>query len=506
MIPVETPAGHSRSTRQSRHRTDERPTFHRTNNYIFRLLVKGAGPTPTRDQVAAIKFFASLLAAEELPRLRRWDVIEGLLPRLEEKGRFKPKRIRRCLWAAGHLLAARGKLEPWETHLARRQALAPIANAPGWIREELVSYARWLPTKQFTYRAVRTHTETLSEFWTWAAGRGVDSIPSVTSELAGEHQYYLLCAWVCPACTNTSPHDPADRDVPSAGPRCAGCGAALRRRLSHDTVRHKMAHLSRFFDWAVLTGRATSNPISTVPKIPRPNPSLTTYPNWAVEKLEDYIREPETPSLHVLVLYLIIYHAFSVEEMQRAKMPNGPGGDAESGKDESVAKTLGEIYGVELDELPVSRGRHHRGRHGHVQFLQGARSFILPKLEGYEKERGKRAKCPDNRYLLVTARSGGRVAVVSKRQVANIVAEAARAALGGHCSAEMLEKTAALIIARTTGAKTLSQLGWGGKQNFNHYSGHPGTERRVVNPAKRGKKVQGVKNGTEAQADDEPLS
>lgn len=367
-----------------------------------------------------------------------------------------------------------------ETYVSIRAAVVPVGRAPEWVQEDLKSYVRWLFERQYTPRSVRIHTETLSEFWHRAEAEGVESYESVTTEFIDRHRHALLDTWLCPRCGAASKIDPT---APGAKSRktqaCPGCWSEMRKRCSGDTVRHKVSVLKKFFRWAKKAGRDETDPAASVLNPKGPPNSLTTYPDWVDTKLADYIRRPDAPARHVVVCYLVLYHAFSVEELQSALAPS-----ESAGGDDAVP--LSDAYDLELFELEVTKGRHHEGHHGRVEFLREAESFHRPKLAEYGAEREAMLKGRKSRYLIATRNGVRSDSKVSRKTIANIISAAAAAAYQGGASTKLLNKSVRLQLAEDAGARVLKHLGLSGRQAYRTYSGHPKLVRRVVSPKESG--------------------
>jgi len=119
------------------------------NRILFELLVATidwASVTSKTDR--KFRAFGQFLQTQQLGEPLTWGTFEQVLPPLKQTNRNKPKMIRACLLELAHLLVARGKLESWESYVARRYALSPINQAPARMQMLLRRYVSWLEERQ----------------------------------------------------------------------------------------------------------------------------------------------------------------------------------------------------------------------------------------------------------------------------------------------------------------------------------------------------------------------
>jgi len=114
-----------------------------------------------------------------------------------------------------------------------------------------------------------------------------------------------------------------------------------------------------------------------------PVPTIRHYSPEVIRELCSYIPAPDTNSVEALVLYLIIFHALSVWELQHEQLPNFY--PFHKG---IASPTLAEAYHIRVPELPLSLGDHPPGRSDiQAKFPVEAASWLNPMLERYERHR-----------------------------------------------------------------------------------------------------------------------
>jgi hypothetical protein len=132
-------------------------------------------------------------------------------------------------------------------------------------------------------------------------------------------------------------------------------------------------------------------------------PDCRVHPNHSSHYCPEVIRElcssipaPDADSVEALVLYLIIFHALSVGELQHAQIPN-----FYPLHKRIASPALTEAYYIRVPGPPQSQGDHSPGRSDiQEKFPIEAASWLNPMLERYEHHHRQIVKNPYTRYLI----------------------------------------------------------------------------------------------------------
>lgn len=403
-----------------------------------------------------------------------WEQLEQLTQPQLHFSRSKNLRIRSALLALGHFLAAKGQLESRENYLARHRSLMPLEHAPHSVRPLLQRYAQWLVERQNTPNNIYQHLKILVAFWSWSEKRGLTSPAQLQVTHLSDYRLNLYWQWECKACMDHQEFDPTNRKVPK---NCQGCGAVHTlhkvRRYAQNTVRNHHAKLLVFFDWARLNRLVISNPASGAGTVKAPEAKLSHYPLQVLQKLAEYLTSPKTDPLEAMLLYLIIFHAFSVWEMRHIQLPvvtrlegHDTPVEGESGKVSSC--NLAEAYYVILPSKKPSLGRHRPGRLGgsRIDFPMAAQDWLKPLLERFQTQRNQVVKNESNPYVIISVASAPHCTPVSMDTINRYVGEASLKAIGARCKPKLLRQTAGTLYADRSGGAVLRWMGWSEQRAF----------------------------------------
>jgi hypothetical protein len=401
--------------------------------------------------------FGRFLQRQQFNEPLSWEQLEEALPSLGRTNRNQPKQIRACLLDLGHLLAAKGKLESWETYIARRNALSPIKQAPGGMQALLHRYATWLRQRRTVPANVRDHLEALASFWSWCEQRGIRSPEEVQAALMNDYLLTLYWPWRCSVCGGATAFEPGDRKARRVCVHCSTIGSLTQeKRYAQNTVRGHRAKLFVFFDWLRINRMAVVNPVQR--KTPAPAPTIRHYPPEVIKQLCMYITTPDADPVEALTLYLIMFHACSVWELQHAQLPT-----VFSLRQDIAPPRLAEAYYVIVPKPAPSLGDRSPGRPDvRLDFPATAAPWLKPLLERFEQQREQMSSNPRNRYLLIAPNKARHNTPVSHVFVWKIVREASLRVLGAACNPTMLRKTAGVMFADRAGAGVLRWMGWDG--------------------------------------------
>jgi integrase len=200
------------------------------------------------------------------------------------------------------------------------------------------------------------------------------------------------------------------------------------------------------------------------------------YSDDVVTRLADYVSSPDAEPVEALVLYLIIFHAFSVWELAHALLPKGETNNAEIGG-------LSDAYYVVLPKREPTRRNLAPGRpERRVEFPDSAATWLKPLLRRYERWRKETLGNPNNNFLLIAPGRARHDNPVCREFVRRVVKRGSIGAGVGECNPKRLRATAATSFADSGVVGVLTGLGWSASQGFKF----TWSERReVVNPRRK---------------------
>ena len=441
---------------------DNYTTIYPYNKTLFLLLVNSINWELVTDKTnQRFRVFGKFLQSHQLPQPLTWESIDESLPVLGLTNRTIPKHIRSCLFELGHLLAASSQMTSWDVYVARRNALLPIIKAPEHIQPLLHQYVSWLWEQQYRPRGARGHLDVLAAFWSWCDELGISSPEQVQDLLINDYLLTLHEQWQCSVCQSTAAFNPANRKPPLV---CVCCGVfkELRQveRYSPATVSWHRSGLLVFFDWCKLNRMVMFNPVCR--QVKRPDQTISHYSLEVIQQLCDYIKDSNADPTEALVLYLIIFHGLSTQELRFAQLPC-----VIALREEIPVQTLVEAYYLVLPKPIPSRGLRTSGRFDNLLlFPSQAAMWFKPLLQRFLEQRQQRLKGSTNQYLLVAPGQALHKKPVSQKTIQRIVRQASLRVLGVTCYPKVLRSTAGVIFTDRAGVGILSRMGWGDQQAF----------------------------------------
>ncbi len=419
------------------------------------------------------RVFGRFLQTHEFREPLTWEAIEEALPLPRGRRPDTWADARHRLLELGNLLASQGKLEKREDYLEKRNTHLRIQTAPGFIQPLLDSYAIWLSDRLLTGESIRRHMDILSLFWSWEEQQGVRAPAQVQPTHINDYLLTLYWQWRCSRCQSPMSFEALHRQAPRICEHCHALHTLVQvKRLAQSTVCRHRAVLRVFFDWAKMTRVSLMNPVQR--KLPASALTIRHYTSELIEQLCTSLVDPEADPVEALVLYLIIFHAFSVWELRHAEIPGMY--LLESG---TWVTTLSETYGVDLPRPRVSRGVHSPGRpQTHIPFPEAALPWLKPLLSRFERARLRSLKNASTKYLLLSPFSSRHNTPVSSMFIQNIVRRASLRVLGGVCNPSTLRKTSGVIFTDQAGSGVLHWHGWDERQAF----AYTWAERVLVHP------------------------
>lgn len=172
------------------------------NNFLFDLLAGAIEwEVAGRGTEAKLHAFGAFLAMHELTSPLTWEQIEEVLASLEVT-KSAALLIRVSLFDVGHLLAAKGELEPYEIYQKRKSMREIVKQAPEQIQPLLQKYTAWLLERGQAFGTVRKHLYTLAAFWWWCEGWGICSPEAIQAIVVNEYLLTQYWKWQCSARTS----------------------------------------------------------------------------------------------------------------------------------------------------------------------------------------------------------------------------------------------------------------------------------------------------------------
>jgi integrase len=402
-----------------------------------------------------LRAFGKFLQTISLPDPLTWESIQGAMPVIVTDNKVNLIHIRSCLLELAHLRVEQGLLEKREVYLARRIVMHLAAQAPECFQQSVRMYVNWLERLKNSPSTMRYFLVSLNPFFAWCVAHEIQCPSKVSAHIFEEYEQFLSWKWVCEHCHRTLPFD-----VYAETPMCQSCAAddSMRktRRYAHATIEKDCGALRNFFQWAEISGLGP-NPISTPV---RHDYTFRHYSDDVIKGLVEYIFSPSAEPVEALVLYLIIFHAFSMWELIHVLLPSAETND-------SQVQELAQAYCVLLPAAEPSRSNLSPGRPElRVEFPASAATLLKPLLERYERWRLESLVNPNNKFLLVAPGRARHDNPVCREFVRRVVKRGSSRAGVGECNPKRLRATAAILYADSGVTGLLTWLGWSASHGF----------------------------------------
>jgi hypothetical protein len=294
----------------------------------------------------------------------------------------------------------------------------------------------------------------------------------VHPQIISDYLLSLYWQWRC-SCGNTVPFESSHRKAPG---KCSSCrhGGSYKKvtRYAQNTVRAARARLKMFFEWAKISRKVIANPVKK--KTKAPSPKIRHYPPSILRELCVFIASPKSNPTEALMLYFIIFHAFSIAELREVRMPY-----VSSIESRGKIQSLADAYCVFVPRRRPSLGRKHAGRPDtRIAFPSAAKPWLYSLLLRFQEERSKLLRNKNRDYLFVVPYKNRHNIPVTESYIRAVVRRASRKAAGADCTPNMLKKTAAIVLADRAGAGVLRWMGWHSQQAF----GYTWMPREIILP------------------------
>lgn len=202
-----------------------------------------------------------------------------------------------------------------------------------------------------------------------------------------------------------------------------------------------------FFEWAVLARHSMANPVQC--QVIAPEARIQHYPIEILTPIARYMVSTDAEPTAALMLYLIVFHLVTVQEIRHLRIPEIISLTTRSGVS-SVANSTR----FTLPPRRPSFGIVHAGRRpaGQIIFHDAAQPWLRPLLMRLDAHRTEIAgpQCA-SRYVFVSPRGRTRDVPVSPVFVWGTVRRATQYIVGYSCNPNTLRKTAAVNSADRVG-------------------------------------------------------
>ena len=458
----------------------------------------------TAHDLRRFRAIGEFLKVKELPEVLTWKGIEDARPRYGKADRMKIMLIRSCLWDLGNLYAERGVLQDRNSYLLERR-LHSLKSTPPMFRENVFRFQEWVlrgmlnpksePMTECVEVLANTHEQLISAvasvnaFLKWCERNQVNSLSAVDAAVVDDYQKTLLWKFRCSKCGKCVPFDSRGAGEKCINEKCEATDSYVRvKHLTRNSRTTIVSRLRVFFDWAVLHGVVSHNPILNSGM--RSGPSAFTvvdergrrvevsgairrYDDRVIQQLCTYIVSPEPDPTEALVYYLTIFHLLTSTEIRNLRIPSLISGRSTINEAE---RKLDYKYLILPAKRP-SRGRRLvRRTEQIIKFPHKALPWLVPLLERFYEVRRTHVRAYHNEYFVAGNRTC-RNKPVSQTYLFKLVQEGSQRLLGGTISLSNLQRTAAAIISNMSKRRSavLTMMGYGRKAStrFNYLDSFP---------------------------------
>lgn len=467
------------------------------------------------SDLVRLRAFGRFLQTHELPEVLTWDTIDRTLP---ASGQY----IRSCLFQLGDVLAERGRMEGWESHLTNGGLRRSLQRTPDAFVKPMTDFQQWLlegnvnPNLQLSLwktqrlsNAARTIVEQLNmvvKFLNFCASRNIGSLPQIGPTAITQYQQTILWQFECKKCRNRIPFTSSRPTGQCVNPSCDAIESYVRtRKLARGTLISHMSALRLFFDWARLQKLVVENPFLAIccggartftvrddqGEMFEVAEAIRRYDDAVVEKLCAYIVSPNAEPEEAIVLYLIIFHFLTNGELRSLRIPSLVSAGSES---PDASRSAEDFEYLHLPLRQLTRGNRSVVRtETKIIFPRKALSWLTPLLKRFYQKRAQLVKAQHKQHFLIVEKSAFCNKPVTKDYVTGLVRTASIRALGEAVSPSDLRRTAADMFAQRSKRRgaILTMMGFSSLSatRFNYLERFPlqskgthSTKRRGLNP------------------------
>lgn len=452
------------------------------NNGVFKILER---------HVFQCRVIGEFLKTTELPEVLTWKAIDNVMPKLDKSGRKRSKIIRSFLLHLGHSIAEQGLMEDRQSYLSERAINNQVQSAPEHFRKFLFDFDEWCvsgmlnPKLQIAPMKIdilcntpKTRIETtraLVKFFSWCVEREILSMADISPILVEEYRQRLFWQFECKTCHHQIPFEALKASDQCANLQCNAISSYVRvTKLSRSYIAGEISKLRVFFDFAQLHKLVASNPVSvdlkmkglrrlavrdSAGKVMEVASAIRRYDDAVVGALCAYMASPDADPEAALVLYLIIFHVFTLADLRNVRIPSCM-------RSESTLPSSHSNHDYEYLNLPLrkpTRGNRTPGRPSPIiTFPQETLTWLVPLLERYYAKRNGIICAEHHEYLLAMNNRARHNTPVTAHYVNKIVQRASLSILGGSVNPSDLQRTAASVMAKRSKRRgaVLTRMGY----------------------------------------------
>lgn len=461
-------------------------------------------------EMARFRAFGIFLKVQELPDKLTWQFIEETRARFNGK-EWDARFIRASLFELGHLLAASGLMQDWDSYLMERCLLKSLNSVPEIFRDHLASFQEWmqrgmtnphleLPIETFdllsnTPASLLDTIRSVSAMLHWAVSHGINALTEINAIVFSNYQDTLFWKNECGSCGKCVPFEPYENR-----PKCINCGAtgsyAPVRRLARRSTIVTISRLRVFFDWAYLHGLVASNPVQSVKgtsgattftlshglgKTVEVAKTIRRYDDSVLQKFCEYLVTVNAEPEEALILYLVIFHLLTLNQLRGLKIPS-----LLNNKFSSTPGAAEDYQYLVLPSTKPTRGKRSCSRSKEIKFFQKALPWLVPLLGRYYTKRNNLGNARHCEYLITTLASARHNKPVSGTYVRTILKRASLHLLGGTVAISDLRQTAAAVVSQRSKRRSavLVPMGYSEKwaTRFNYLEALPLTPTPPLQP------------------------
>jgi hypothetical protein len=340
-----------------------------------------------------------------------------------------------------------------------------------------------------THEQLISAVASVNAFLKWCERNQVNSLSAVDAAVVDDYQKTLLWKFRCRKCGKCVHFDSGGAGEKCINERCEATDSYVRvKHLTRNSRTTIVSRLRVFFDWAVLHGVVSHNPILNSGM--RSGPSAFTvvdergrrvevsgairrYDDRVIQQLCTYIVSPEADPTEALVYYLTIFHLLTSTEIRNLRIPSLVSGRSTINEAE---RKLDYKYLILPTKKP-SRGRRLVRRPEQIiKFPRKALPWLVPLLERFYEVRRTHVRAYHNEYFVAGNRTC-RNKPVSQTYLFRLVQEGSQRLLDGTINLSNLQRTAAAIISHRSKRRSavLTMMGYGRKAStrFNYLDSFP---------------------------------
>jgi hypothetical protein len=285
-----------------------------------------------------------------------------------------------------------------------------------------------------TYEVIVNTVTTVDTFLMWCERREANSLGEIDAAVLADYQKTLLWKFCCSECGECVPFDSRGAGEKCVNEDCEATDSYVRvKHLTRNSRAIIVSRLRVFFEWALLHGIVSHNPIVSTGMRAGPTAFTVTdergrrvevssairrYDDHVIQQLCEYIVSPKNDPTEAMLYYLTIFHLLTHKEISNLRIPSMV----------RRKSTISESEGNEdyryllLPANKLSRGKRSVRRPGEIiKFPRKALPWLVPLLERFYEERRTHVRAYHNEYFFVAGNRARRNRPVSQTYLFEVV-------------------------------------------------------------------------------------